>query len=490
MSIEVISGINAEVNDILAWFRELSRIPRCSGNEGKVGEWLLKWSKDHHFEARKDDVGNVVIRIPATPGYENHAVVVLQGHQDMVCEKSSGFAFDFTQDGIEVMSSGEWIHADHTTLGADNGIAIAMSLALALDKSAAHPPLELLFTVDEERGLTGAFAIAPDFLRGRLLLNLDSEWDGVFTIGCAGGQRSNHYLNCVYEIPAPDHMAATLRATGMTGGHSADIHQEKANALKVLARALDGLFRDIPFRLASITGGSADNAIPREAEAVLWLPEKEKERFLGRIHELEMVFRGEFRNTDPELALVLREGYDGEKHPYRGVFSDDLTERLIGLLIAAPHGIWAMSAEVEHFVETSNNLASINVEDDKIKIITSQRSPVDSRLDAVTRQIEMAVRLAGGVSSHRGRYPGWNANKKSPILARCVEIWKRIYNQEPVVETTHGGLECGVIGSKFEGMDMISFGPVIQNPHCPEERLNVVSLGKVHHFLKVLLAEL
>lgn len=475
--------------EILKWFEEINKTPRCSKKEKQIGQWLMDWAKANNFLARQDNVGNVVIKVPGSPGCENSAPVIVQGHQDMVCEKTPESNHDFDKDPVRLVYNGEWLKADKTTLGADNGIAIAMGLTGALDNELKHPPLELLFTVDEETGLTGAFSLESGFVEGRRLLNIDSEQEGVFTVGCAGGEKSDHSLPLDYEAVPTGFVPLTIKAGGMAGGHSADIHHEKANALKVLGRTLQIIHErgSVDFRLAYLEGGTVDNAVPRSAEAVIYLSSDRIQEVKDRIPQVEGILKPEFKNTDPGLILTILEG-SKESHAEAATLKS--TEKIIQLILAVPHGIYAMSTEVEHFVETSNNFASFKTEDKQFKFVTSQRSPIESRLDDVGRHIASIVQLAGGTSVHRGRYPGWQANMESLLLKQCVAVYEKLFGKKPVVETTHGGLECGVIGSKYPGMDMISFGPTIKHPHTPEEMIHIGSIGKVWDFMEALLKEI
>jgi dipeptidase D len=473
--------------EILKWFEEINKIPRCSKNEEQIGQWLMDWAKNHDLAAQQDNVGNVSIKVPASKGFEESAPVIIQGHQDMVCEKTPDSHHDFSKDAIGLVYDGEWLTADKTSLGADNGIAIAMGLAAALDKELKHPPLELLFTVDEEKAGTGAFALEPGFVRGKRLINLDSEEEGVLTIGCAGGEKCDHTLPLEYEAVPSGYVSMTINAGGMAGGHSADIHHEKANALKVLGRALFAVKGAVDLRLANLEGGSADNAVPRNAGAVIYIAPENDQKTRDVVSQLEQVLRREFKNTDPDLKLTV---LTGGKEDYREVVTAECTERVIRLILAMPHGIYAMSTEVEHFVETSNNFASFKIENGQFKMATMQRSPLESRLDDVGCHVASVVKLAGGGTKNRNRYPGWQANVKSPLLNRCIGVYEKLFHKKPVVETTHGGLECGVIGERLPGMDMISFGPTIKDPHSPDERVHTGSIGKVWDFLAALLAEL
>lgn len=478
--------------EILKWFEAVNQIPRCSKNEKQIGQWLMNWANDNGLEGKQDNIGNVTIKVPASPGYEDSPTVVIQGHQDMVCEKAKDSKHNFSTDPIKLVYDGEWLRADHTTLGADNGIAIAMGLTAALDKNLAHPPLELLFTVDEETALTGAFALEPGFVEGRLLLNLDSEDEGVLTIGCAGGMKSVHTLPLDYRPVPAGTIPVCLSARGMSGGHSADIHHEKANALKVLVRTLYEMQAGVDLRLADIKGGTVDNAVPRFAEAVLYIPGEKLETAETILGQMEKIFQLEFKNTDPGLKLSLAP-LKGKDIPRAAeAIEPGGTGKVIDFLLAIPHGIWAVSTEGEfvHLVETSNNLASLKIKDKQLRVITSQRSPISSRLDAVTRQIEAVVRLAGGETKNSGRYPGWAADTASPLLEKCIAVYENLFGVKPKVETTHGGLECGVIGTRYQGMDMISIGPTIREPHSPEERIHIGSIGKVWDFFEALLREL
>jgi len=358
-----------------------------------------------------------------------------------------------------------------------------------LDKELSHPPLELLFTVDEETGLTGAFALEPGFVQGRRLLNIDSEKEGVFTVGCAGGERSDHSLPLNYETVPVGFVPLTIEAAGMAGGHSADIHHEKANALKVLGRTLFAIHEHgaVNFRLAHLEGGTVDNAVPRSAQAVIYLSSHHIQEVKDVVSRVEGIIKPEFKNTDPGLKLTVLEG---SKKSYTEAATPKSTGKIIRLILAVPHGIYAMSTEIEHFVETSNNFASSRTEDKQFKFITSQRSPIESRLDDVGLHIASIVRLAGGTSVPRSRYPGWQANRESLLLEQCTALYEKLFGKKPVVETTHGGLECGIIGSKYPGMDMISFGPTIKHPHSPEEMIHIGSIGKVWDFMAALLKEL
>ncbi len=477
-----------KTRQVLELFEKISAIPRCSKHEEKIGAFLLDWAGKNGLKARKDKVGNVLILVPASPGYEKSPTVVVQGHMDMVCEKTADSPHDFAKDPIRFVFEGEWLKADRTTLGADNGIALAMAMVMALDKSAAHPPLELLFTIDEETGLTGANALQGDFIEGKILLNVDSEDEGVFTVGCAGGRDTHISLAVRYEDAPEGFVMARVKAGGMTGGHSGvNINEERANAIRVLTRVLAQVRRQHDARLADISGGTAHNAIPRDAWADIFIPRDSFKAVEKVVAEMEQVCKSEFRKSDPGLKLSAELQLETMgKRPLNTADSG----RILDLLIALPHGVAAMSTEMKGLVETSNNEASVRIANSKLEIVTSQRSSVMSRLNALTWRIEAIARLAGAEAVSGDGYPSWQPNLQSPLLARCKEVYRRLFGREPHVEAIHAGLECGIIGDKKEGMDMISFGPTLKNPHSPDEKIHVESIGKVWDFMVELLKSL
>ncbi len=480
---------HAKTKEILECFEEISKVPRCSKNEEKIGEWLMNWAKEHNFEAKMDSVGNIVIKIPASPGYENSPITVIQGHMDMVCEKTPDSPHDFSKDPIKFVYEGEWLTADKTTLGADNGIAIAMAMVLSLDKEIPHPPLELLFTVDEESGLTGANALEPGFIEGKILINVDSEDEGVFTVGCAGGINSYLTLPLDYEPIPIGYKEIKITAGGMKGGHSGiDISLGKANAIRMLGRSLALLKEEnIDLRLADIRGGSAHNAIPRDAFAVVFLPENDTAKAKNIIAEWSKVFNSEFKSTDPDLVISMEESTEGS---YDKVNTAAKTQKVIEFILVVPHGVDAMSPDIEGLVETSNNFANIKVEKEALKVLTSQRSSVVTKLNALSSRVESVARLAGGEGHSGDGYPPWQPNMDSPLLARSEKLYEKMFNKKPVVEIIHAGLECGIIGDKNPGMDMISIGPDLRNPHSPDEKIHVGAIGKVWDFMMELLKEL
>jgi dipeptidase D len=479
-------NLHQKTREILDIFMAVNLIPRCSGQEKKISQWLRQWVKDNGFDMRIDNRGNVVIKIPPSEEYKHAPIIVIQGHMDMVCEKAPDAKHDFSRDPIRFIYDGEWLKADKTTLGADNGIAIAMGLALAKDRTIAHPPLELLFTVGEEKGLIGANALEPGFIKGKILLNLDSEDEGVFIIGCAGGKETTIRLP-VSTKPFPENYKIyQLKTEGMRGGHSGvDIHKHRANAVKILARALHRVNNISKIRLISITGGTVGNAIPREAEALFRCDPKQVSTLKEIISGLEQTVRREYSNTEKKLSITLSELDSAVPHTSGFVQQD--SDKAIQLLLSLPHGVAEMSADVAGLVETSNNLAIIRTKDKILQIVTSQRSSVMSKLEEISGQIEAVAALAGATIENTEPYSGWQPNVQSPLLKRCKEVYKKQFNKDPEVKAVHAGLETGVIGSRFPNLDMISLGPTIRNPHSPDEKLFIPSIEKVWDFLIALL---
>ncbi|MFP4115414.1 MAG: aminoacyl-histidine dipeptidase [Spirochaetota bacterium] len=467
---------------VLELFEQINRIPRCSKHEREIGRWLLAWAQERGLAADQDRAGNVLIRVPATGGLESAPVVVLQGHMDMVCEKTPDSTHNFDTDPIPLVTEGEWLHAEDTTLGADNGVAIALALALA-ESDSPHPALEILITVDEETGLTGAQSLESGWLQGTQLLNIDSEDEGVFTVGCAGGRDTIFSLPVEREEVPPGLVARELRVGGLQGGHSGmDIHLGRANANQLLVRVLSRL-REHGVRLASLTGGNAHNAIPRDSSAIIAIPEREAEAVSKAVSASRETFRVEYGDTEPALDVTLRTGAEPTH-----LFEEASAARLLDFLSAMPHGVLRMSSDVPGLVETSTNFATIRTKNDEVTVKTSQRSSFRSRIDELSERLEALGRLVGATVSNESSYPPWEPHMESELLGRAVEAYEAALGREPTVEVVHAGLECGVIGSKYPQMQMISFGPTIQNPHSPDERLHLPSLEKTVRFLEALLS--
>lgn len=477
---------HSKTEAVIKCFEEISKIPRCSKNEEQIALWLIKWAEDRGYEVDKDKVNNIVIRVPGTKGFENSPIVVLQGHMDMVCEKLPESTHDFCKDPIKFVYEGDWLTADGTTLGADNGIALAMAMVMAEDSDVEHGPLELLFTVDEETGLTGANALEPGFIKGKILINIDSEDEGVFTVGCAGG--INSHLTLPLEKGSVPEGFGTYRivAGGMKGGHSGiDIGVGKANAMKILGRVMDAVSEKTDLRVADIKGGSAHNAIPRDADAVVMFNKSAAEDVKSVIEACGEVFLTEYKATDPDIFVKIENESDQNE-----AFSMASTKKLIEFIYAMPHGVAAMSKDIEGLIETSNNFANIKVDGEEIKVLSSQRSSIVSKIKDMTKTVQATAIVAGGSANTAGGYPPWQPNMDSKLLAKSLALYEEMFNKKPVVEVIHAGLECGIIGDKNPGMDMISIGPDLKYPHCPDEKVSISAIGKVWDFTVRLLKEL
>ena len=464
-------------------FYEISRIPRPSKKEERITAHFEQMFNNLGIKYTKDKVGNLVARVPATKGYQNAPTVVLQGHSDMVCEKNRGTTHDFDRDPIELLREGDWVRANGTTLGADNGIGVAAALALLDDPTAEHGPLEILITVDEETGLTGANQLSGKLLKGRLLLNLDSEEEGVFYIGCAGGMdTAGTFRIQTTSLPAGDHAAFVLRVSGLTGGHSgSEIHTGRGNALKLLARVLHALL-PVAAGITNVQGGSKRNAIPREAEATIVLPAAASEKARAIVASLETAFQHEFKVTDPGTRLTL----EPAQKPAT-VYAKTLSKKLVDTLLALPHGVVRMSADIEDLVETSTNLATIVSDDKTITVGTNQRSSAESAKQYIAASVAAGLRLGGAKVSHTDGYPGWQPNLQSGLLRICKEVFTRMEGHEPEIKAIHAGLECGILGGKYPGMDMISFGPTITGAHSPDDRVHIPAVASFYALLKEVL---
>jgi dipeptidase D len=466
------------------FFGEICQIPRPSKKETQIGEYLMKFARTHNLPARMDDAGNVIISKPASPGFENKPVVILQSHMDMVCEKNEDVVHDFEKDPIQPFIDGEWVKAKGTTLGADDGIGMAAQLAILASSDISHGPIECLFTVDEETGLTGAAALQPGFMTGRMLLNLDSEDEGELFIGCAGGIDTLATLEFKRRVVPVNHTPYKISISGLLGGHSGDdIHRGRGNANKILNRFLWYAFQNFKIRLSHIDGGNLRNAIPREAFAVFLAPLKTETAMLEYFKQFYAEIMNEFSITEPGLSLTLETTSMPEY-----CFNKKSQKRLLNALYACPHGVIAMSHRMPGMVETSTNLASVKITgSNTVTITTSQRSDLESAKHDVARMVESVFKLAGCKVEHSDGYPGWTPNPNSPLLKIMVESYKDLFGTEPVVRSIHAGLECGLFLEKYPYLDMVSFGPTLRGVHSPDERIHIPSVQKFWtHLLDVL----
>jgi dipeptidase D len=478
---EVLEGLEPEL--VWKYFDELRQIPRCSKNEEKAVEYVFKVGNDLGLDTKKDDAGNILIRKPASEGYEDHPSVCLQGHVDMVCEKNADVDFDFSKDPINLQRDGEYIKAVGTTLGADNGIGVALLLAIAESKDLKHSPLEMLFTVDEETGLTGASKLTGEFLTSKRMINADSEELGTIYIGCAGGGDSIVKLPLGDKTSADNMNGLEIKIKGLKGGHSGvDIHLGRANAIKCLARTLNKIAAEQNVMVANIDGGNKRNAIPREASAKILVEDPGKAQNI--LKEVENQLKDEYEGI--EENIIIEHSTIDENLGY----SHESSQKLVNLLQTLPHGYLAFNPHIPDLVDTSTNLATIKIEDNLALIGTSSRSSINSAMNSVRDNIVAAAELAGGIGEKGDSYPSWKPNVNSELLKTSKELYKVMFDKEPEVKAIHAGLETGIIGEHFPGMDMISIGPQIEFPHSPDERVHIQSVKTFWEYLVALLEKL
>lgn len=469
-------------------FYSLTQIPRPSGKKEEISAFLANYGRSLGLETIVDEIGNVIIRKPASAGYENHPGVILQGHMDMVPQKNSNKVFDFEKDPIEayVEDNGEWVTANGTTLGADNGIGVATAMAILADKNVVHPPLEAFFTVDEETGMYGAFALKGGMLNGKTLLNLDSESEGELYMGCAGGVDTTARFDFEPVETEEGDVALRVSIKGCKGGHSGcDINLQRANAIKLLFRFLKDAVANYEARLAYVEGGSLRNAIPREASAVITIPADGLDEMKQLVADYEDLFIREFDGVEDNISFTAE-----DVECPKTELPEDTQDFLIHAITLCPHGVYRMIPEMPDIVETSNNLAMIGMENNRITVMCLTRSSVESRKEELRQIIQSAFALAGAETEFTGSYPGWKPNLHSHILEVVKGVYQKEFGNTPRIITIHAGLECGIIGRNYPGMDMISFGPTIEHPHSPDERVNIATVQKFYHFLLATLKEL
>lgn len=483
MSSKAIEGLKPAL--LWQYFDELSQVPRPSKREEKAVEFVREFARKNNFKFKEDKVGNIVILVPASKGKEKSPTIVLQGHVDMVCEMNKGTKHDFDKDPIKLIKDGEWITADGTTLGADNGIGVAAGMAIAMDKTSVHGPLELLCTIDEETGMTGVNELQPKFISGRTLLNMDSEEDGAIYVGCSGGQDTAGTYNLEFTRARKGTEAYELMVTGLKGGHSGlDAHQQRGNAIRLLAQLLNRL--DFPYQVARIAGGSLRNAIPREAEVVVMVKPDDVKKLKKIVREFIKDSLTEFKTTDAGLTVKVKK----IKDKVTKVIKTDLSDTLVQTLLALPHGVMSMSPDIPELVETSTNLATLKMSAKQIVVGTSQRSSIESAKNNIAAMVEAVFNLGNAKVSVGDGYPGWQPNMDSNLLKVSKKVYKKMYKVEPEIKAIHAGLETGLLGSKYPGIDMISFGPTIEGAHSPDEKVNIKAVDKFYTLLKGFLKEL
>ncbi len=472
----------------LVWsiFHEITQIPHPSKKEKKIAEYVRKFASDHKLETIIDKTGNVIIRKPATKGMENRDGVILQAHLDMVPQKNSDKKHDFEKDPIETLIDGEWVKANGTTLGADNGIGVAAALAVLASKDIPHGPLEVLLTVDEETGMTGAFGLKKGLLHGDILINLDSEDEGELTVGCAGGIDVAATKKYAEEVTPGGMAAYEIIAKGLKGGHSGvDIPLGRANSIKILFRFLMQAESDFKIRIAEAAGGDLRNAIPRESHAIVAVAKKKAPEFEKFVRNYEKIYKKEFAETEPNLSFKCRKTDLPGK-----LMSKEDQFGIIRAVFACPNGVQRMSQSMKGLVETSNNLAIVSCKKGKFEAYNLTRSSVDTSKESTAWRIAAVFHLIGAKVTLSGSYPGWKPNMESPILKTMSGVYKKLYNKVPDINAIHAGLECGLLGGVYPRLDMISFGPTIKHPHSPDEKVHIGSVGTFFDFLCATLKEI
>lgn len=461
-------------SEVWKHFEDICQIPRPSKKEDQIIKFLLGFGKKHKLETKRDEIGNILISKPATPGKEHLKTIVLQSHMDMVCEKNNETEHDFDKDPIIPWIDNGWVKAKGTTLGADDGIGMAAEMALLTSSDIEHGRIECLFTVDEETGLSGAFALQPDFFEGEILLNLDSEDEGEIFIGCTGGIDTIANMDFTKEDVPNSHFSIRIDIKGLLGGHSGDeINKNRGNSNKILNRFLWQINKKYGIRITQFDGGNLRNAIPREAYAVITLPSEFKENVRADLNIYAAEMQEVWEDSEPKLKISLE---STDKPEF--VINEECSNNLMDALYACPHGVFTMSSKMPGMVETSTNLASVKFSEDKILITTSQRSDVDSEKYNIAQMVGTALTMANAKIEHTDGYPGWAPNPNSEILKVAVESYKNLFKVDPVVRSIHAGLECGLFLEKYPNMDMVSFGPTLRDVHSPDEKINIETVEK------------
>ncbi|MGB9267058.1 MAG: aminoacyl-histidine dipeptidase [Terriglobales bacterium] len=476
---------NLQPEPVWKHFDKLAAIPRASTKEAAARDYVRTVATKLGLESVQDKVGNLVVRKPARPGREAAPMALLQGHLDMVCEKNEGTVHNFDVDPIKIIRVGEWLKADGTTLGSDNGVGVAAALAVMESDNIAHGRLEFVFTIDEETGLTGAAEFPGGLLKSKYFLNLDNEEIGTICIGCSGGIKTMARRK-VGLHPAGAGSAWRIKVSGLKGGHSGvDIHQGRGNALRILGGVLQVLLDRLPVEVAEINGGSAQNAIPREAAAVVLLDPSRESDLKSQVAAAEAGYKAELGGFDSGLQITVEKA----ERPTR-VFDANDAKQTVALLASLHHGVLAMSPDVAELVQTSTNLAVVTTKGDAVEIVTSQRSAIESSMLAAARMVATVCKMAGFEVEHAGKYPGWKPEPNSDIVRKLQEVHKKLFGEPAKLIAMHAGLECGVIGEKYPGMQMASFGPTIESPHSPNERVQIASVEKFWNYLKLVLENL
>ncbi|MGH4123110.1 MAG: aminoacyl-histidine dipeptidase [Clostridium sp.] len=484
--LEKLKGLNSY--EAFKYFKEMNEVPRGSGNEKAISDWLVSFAKKHKLNVIQDSALNVIIKKPATKGYEKAPVIILQGHMDMVCEKNTGVVHDFEKDPIEFIVEEDFLRANGTTLGADNGIAVAFGLAVLASTDIPHPPIELLVTTEEETGMGGAQAIDPKNLDGRILINIDSEEEGKLLVSCAGGVREKIVLPIIWEEADKSFISCEIKLIGLNGGHSGmEINKERGNAVKLMGRFLMDLKSAIDFKINAINGGAKNNAIPREADAIILFRENDKAIVIEKIAQWNTILKNELTVTDPEVNLAMEILGDKVKR----TFAEDTATKALQILFLIPNGVKNMSMAIEGLVQSSTNIGVLTTSDKEIVFDSAVRSSVRSLKKAICDETIVLAEMTGATIEFQSDYPEWQYNPKSQIRTILEKVYNDINGNKPEIAAIHAGLECGLISEKFGGkIDQISFGPNIYDVHTPKEHLSISSTDRMWSFLVAILAEI
>ncbi|WP_035291591.1 aminoacyl-histidine dipeptidase [Clostridium sp. KNHs214] len=470
---------NLNPKEVFLYFEELTKIPRGSGDEKRVSDYLVSFAKENNLEVIQDETLNVIIKKPATKGYENAPTVVIQGHMDMVCAKEPGLEHDFKKEPLKIKVDGDFVRAEGTTLGADDGIAVAYGLAVLASSDIPHPPIELLVTTDEETGMGGAQGLNPADISGRLLLNIDSEEEGKLLVSCAGGLRDKIILPVKFE-KVEGLKTVEVKVHGLKGGHSGmEINKGRGNANKLMGRFLNDLMNSMDLKVASINGGEKDNAIPRQNVAVILIKEEEMDALQQKVNQWTERFKTELENADKDVVISLTTSNKNVEK----VFSRDTLEKAINILLLIPNSVQTMSMAIEGLVESSSNIGVVNTLADSIEFISATRSSVDSLKEEIHQRAAAIAKAYGAKIETFAPYPAWQYKADSKLREICVEAYEGIYGEKPEIAAIHAGLECGLFSGKFHDMDMISFGPNMYDVHTPKEHISISSTERVWKYL-------
>ena len=473
--------------EVFKYFEEISSIPRGSENEKGISDYLVSFAKEHNLKVIQDDNLNIIIKKPATLGYENSPIVILQGHMDMVCEKNSDTVHDFLKDPIKLRIDGDMIYAEGTTLGSDNGIAVAMSLAILASTDVPHPALEVLITTEEETGMGGAMGLDAKNIQGRLLINIDSEEEGKLLVSCAGGVRSTTTLPIVWEKANENDIACLIKVRGLKGGHSGvDIHKGKANSNKIMSRLLKDLTSTVKFSLVALNGGSKSNAIPREMDAIIMITPEQLTLAKEAIIKWNVILKNEFKVSDPEINLDIQV----LDKKFNRVFSKDSTRKAVDLLVLLPSGVQTMSMDIEGLVQSSTNLGVVTTTDKEVVYHSAIRSSIKSLKEDILVTSKVICETVGAKLETQSDYPAWQYDSNSKLRNVFKDVYKKMYGEEPEIVAIHAGVECGLFKEKFGEIDMISFGPNLYDVHTPDEHMSISSVKNSFEYLLGALKEL